>query len=394
VSSPKPNAACRDCARRSWLLARLSPTLDYRCSDAPRLTQVLSLDNERLIEALAGGRRNTLKSEYRAFAAADSGPGAGTSDICRHDPGYPDALRDAGAPPLLNVRGDTARLLELLERPAVAVVGARRASDYGLEVARGLGQGLAASGVTVIGTLREGISNAVHVGALEAGGAVIPVVGDGFDVACRGRHRSLFERVSVNGCVVSELPCDGAGRRWGPTAAARIVVRLASLTVVVEADDSARELASSHIARTLGRTVAAVPGRVSSRASRGTNAMLMDGSPLVRDAEDVLELLPARPAATRPPARVGHTQLEPRLAEVLERVGEGRDSPDGLAAVDEDPGGLLLALSELELMGLLTRGDGGRYLAKADEGIRTLDLRHGNKDGTGRDNELALVYWL
>jgi hypothetical protein len=72
-----------------------------------------------------------------------------------------------------------------------------------------------------------------------------------------------------------------------------------------------------------------------------------------------------RPGASGPPAPGGYTQLEPRLAEVLERVGEGRDSPDTLAAADGDQGGLLLALSELELMGLLTRGDGGRYLVKA-----------------------------
>src|SRR5205807_5681714 len=105
-------------------------------------------------------------------------------------------------------------------------------------------------------------------------------------------------------------------------------------------------------------------GRVTSRTSRGTNALLLDGARLVRDAGDVLELLRGGSPVARPREAEKRLQLEPRLAEVLERVGEGRDTPDRLIAGASDLGEVLLALSELELRGLLTRGDGGRYVRR------------------------------
>jgi DNA processing protein len=148
------------------------------------------------------------------------------------------------------------------------------------------------------------------------------------------------------------------------------VALLAQVMVVVEADESARELASAGIARYLGRTVAAVPGRVTSRASRGTNALLVGGARLVRGAQDVLELLDAGSTAVPVGKPAPRLRIEPRLAEVLERVGEGRDSPDKLRDPTGDVGEVLLALSELELMGLLTRGAGGRYLPRPlDHGV-------------------------
>jgi DNA processing protein len=324
--------------------------------------ELLALDDGRLLRALAGSKRATLMSDYARFDSSELPRGANVGAVCRHDPGYPRALRDAGAPPMLYVLGDPLRLRELTEGPLVAVVGSRRASDYGMEIAKSLGRGLAASGVTVVSGLTDGIAVAAHAGSLEVGRAGVALVGGGLDVACPARRRPLLERLSGSGCVTSELPCGSEGRRWGAAAAERIVVRLAEVTVVVEASDSARELTSAGIARALGRTLAAVPGRVTSRASGGTNALLMDDAHLVRDTQDVLELLgsTAGPLAGRPARR----QLAPRLAEVLERVGEGWDNPDKLADVSDDVGDVLLALSELELMGLLTRGDGGRYLPR------------------------------
>ena len=361
---PGASLCCRGCARRGWLLARLSASLDYAHSDLPRLIELLSLEDEPLLDALAGRRRETLRSGYEAFAIAGGECGAGAERICRHDRGYPDALRNAAAPPMLNVRGGAARLRELVARPAVAVVGTRKPSDYGLEVAASLGRGLAASGLTVVAGLTDGVARAAHEGVLEASGRSIAVAGGGLDAARRGRHRSLIERLGADGCIVSELPCDCEGRRWAQLASERIVARLAQLTVVVEARDSARDLACPWIARAVGRAVAAVPGRVSSRSSRGTNALLAEGAPVVRGAEDVLELLHARPAGERPPTEPEVRHLDPRLAEVLERVGEGRDSPDLLVDADGGAGEMLLALSELELLGLLTRGHGGRYVPR------------------------------
>jgi DNA processing protein len=189
------------------------------------------------------------------------------------------------------------------------------------------------------------------------------VLGGGLDVAAPARRRSLLAQIKRDGTVVSELPCGTQPRRWTAAAATRVVAALAAVTVVVEADDSARELAGARIAQALGRTVAAVPGRLTSRASCGSHVLMREGAQLVRGAGDVLDLLydagqpPQAPHDSQP-------QLEPRLRAVLERVGAGMDTPQKLIGSGDDPGELLQALSELELMGLLARGDGGRYVPR------------------------------
>jgi DNA processing protein len=163
---------------------------------------------------------------------------------------------------------------------------------------------------------------------------------------------------------VAELPCGCKPRRWGQAASERIIARLAGLTVVVEAQERPGELACARIAEALGRTVAAVPGRVTSPASGGTHVLLMEGARLVRGPADALELLCGPDAPAGVASSDGWAKLDPRLKTTLERVGAGRDTPDKLMGEGEESGDLLLALSELELMGLLARGDGGRYVPR------------------------------
>jgi len=265
---------------------------------------------------------------------------------------------------MLSVVGGVERLRQLTAQPTVAIVGSSRATDYGMEMAKGLARGLAASGVTVTSALSDGIAVAAHAGALEVDGRTVAVMPGGLDVACQARRRSLYERVKREGCVVAELPCGCKPRRWGQAASERIIARLAGLTVVVEAQERPGELACARIAEALGRTVAAVPGRVTSPASSGTHVLLMEGARLVRGPADALELLcgPDSPAGVASSDR--SVKLDPRLRTTLERVGAGRDTPDKLMGEGEESGDLLLALSELELMGLLARGDGGRYVPR------------------------------
>jgi DNA processing protein len=271
---------------------------------------------------------------------------------------------------MLYVAGGAARLVQFTTAPVVAILGSRTASDYGMEMARSLARGLAASGVTVTSGLADGIEIAAHAGALQAQGATLAVVGGGLDVSCPARRRSLYERLTRTGCAVSKLPCDCRGRRWGQLASERIVAELAALTVVVEAEETPGDLATARMARALGRTVAAIPGRVTSPLSKGTHTLLMDGASLVRDAQDALELLypigtsRPRPRPRAPTAEEPHARLEPRLRAVLERVGAGSDTPDKLIRGRAGDDEVLLTLSELELMGLLTRGDGGRYVPR------------------------------
>jgi DNA processing protein len=393
-SGDEGRGACVDCRRRRWLLSAVSGPLEYCARDRNRLLELLALDDARLLEAVGGRRTAELRERYKRFASEEAAhaPEVGaararpTESICRHDPRYPRALDSRLAPQMLEVAGGAERLARLTAAPLVAVVGSRAPSDYGVELARTLARGLSACEVTVVAGLDDGIAAAAHAGALDAGAGSVAVLGGGLDVACPPRRRGLYERVLGAGCGISELPHDCAGRRWGQLASERIVAELALLTVVVEADASAGDLAPARIALVLGRTVAAVPGRVTSPLSRGTHALLLDGARLVRGPRDVLELLyalgtPRAGARARVQTTTGahphavagsaqrervnpHATLAPQLRRTLAHVGAGHDTPDKLASAGLDGSGLLLALSELELMGLLARGDGARYVPR------------------------------
>jgi len=357
--------ACGQCRRRSRLLAELGVSLDYRCGDRARLFELLALSDEDLVGALGGRRGEELRRRYSQVHAKPVDASRDGPAVCRHDPRYPSALSGAWAPPMLNVGGAVDRLAELTAGPVVAVVGSRRATDYGIEMAKSLARGLAAAAVTVTGGLTDGIAVSAHAGALEAGGSSVAVLPGGLDAGCPARRRSLCERVMHRGCAISELPRDCAPRRWGQAASERIIAGLATLTVVVEADEDPAELAAARLAQALSRMVAAVPGRVTSPASRGAHALLMAGAHLVRGPADVLELLFDEASLGAAPALVpARATLEPRLRRILERVGEGGDTPDKLAGSAPNAAGTLLALSELELMGVLARGDGGRYVLR------------------------------
>ena len=360
-----PHTACWRCLRRSWLIAELSPQLDYVYADRARLLALLALGDAELIAALAGRRRDELRERHARFARRAADRRAGVRAICRHDRSYASALRAGSAPHMLFVEGAAEAFCELDRGALVAIAGSTRASDYGREMGRALARGLAASGVSVAGALRDGIGAAALAGAAEVRGRAVCVTPGGLALAVPARHRRLAERFLRSGCALSELPPGASGRRWGHAAGERIIAALAQVTVMVEAHDTPRELAPAWMAHTLGRSVAAVPGRVTSPLSAGTHALLAGGAQLVRGASDVLELLgrrapPVGPTSDSGPG--GPDRLSPQLQQLLARVGAGEDTLDRLTAGAKDAGSVLLALSELEAMGLLARGDNGRYV--------------------------------
>jgi DNA processing protein len=341
--------------------------MEYCSRDRARLLELLALPDGQLLAALAGKRNAELRAHYERFHADELAHDPQLQSICRHRRGYPRALDSPAAPPMLFAAGGTARLSALAAAPVVTILGSRNASDYGIQMARSLARGLAASGVTIAAGLTDGVAVAAHAGALDAGAGSLAVIGGGLRVACPPRRRALYDRVTRAGCAVSELPHDCAGRRWGLLASERILAELPCVAVVVEADGSPGELATARHAQALGRTLAAIPGRVTSPLSRGTNELLMTGASLVRDARDVLDLLYAADA-TQPRDQLSdagaasQNDLRADLRAVLERVGAGCDTPDALTRAGMALSAALLALSELELRGLLVRGDGGRYL--------------------------------
>ncbi len=356
--------ACPACLRRAWLLETLSARLAYRARDPERLLQALALNDEDLIKAIAGRRKAELQERHARFACSQLPPTNGVERICRHDSRYPVALRGAAAPRMLHVAGGVERLRLLLAQPTVAIVGTRRASDYGMEVAYGLARGLSASGITVVSGLAEGIAAAAHQGALCAGAHTVTVMAGGVDVASPASWRGLHRRIAAEGCALAELPCGATTRGWCHVARARIVATLVRMVIVVEAREHPTELLHARLADAAGARIAAVPGRVSAPAARGPHLLLRGGALLVSDPRDVLDALhgvAVHPVAESRPAPSG------RLRAVLEQVGAGNDTVAKLTAGDALDGApkseVLVALAELELGGAVARGDGGRYVA-------------------------------
>jgi DNA processing protein len=213
---------------------------------------------------------------------------AGIQVLVPGEPGWPEPLvDDPEPPPLLFARGD----LAALDRPRVAVIGTRRCSYAGREVARQLGRELAEAGVAVVSGLALGIDGAAHGGALAGGAPPVGVVATGLDVVYPRRHADLWRAVGQSGLLLSEYPLGVWVERWRFPARNRIIAGLADVVVVVESHAAGGSMHTVESAIERGRPVMAVPGSVRSPASVGTNALLVAGSPPVRDATDVLVAL-------------------------------------------------------------------------------------------------------
>ncbi|MGD9736831.1 MAG: DNA-processing protein DprA [Solirubrobacterales bacterium] len=356
--------SCPDCLRRSWLLALLGPYIERLATSAPgsRSPELLRLSNEDLAAATAPkvagqmlARIEALGEEELEAQLADAGCWA----CCRHGELYPLGLRDASdAPWALIGRGDP-RLLEGLEPfDAVTIVGARRATSYGREIARDLGRELAAAGLVVVSGLAFGIDACAHRGAIDAG-RTIAVLGCGPDVAYPAAHRSLWRRICETDLVVSELPPGAAPWRWTFPARNRIMAALAGMTVVVEAAARSGSLITADLAADLGRDLGAVPGPVNSRASAGPNNLLAGGACLVRDAQDVLDAL-LGPGVRRLDRR--GVALDPTLAAALAAVEAGAATCDAVAtSLDLSGPEAAAALARLELRGYLSCSTMGVY---------------------------------
>jgi DNA processing protein len=359
--------ACGACLARTWLIARLAGAIEIARHQRRHLREILALCNDELIAAVGGIRATAIADELERLdvdALREAVERASLEAICRHDPAYPARLRDlVDAPAVLFVAGGGWRLVDLaggtLDEgpPAVAVVGTRRASADGLEVASSLGRGLAAARVTVVSGMALGVDSAAHAGAMASTGRTLAVLAGGADVPYPPTKAGLYRRIAERGCVVSELPPGFAAMRWCFPARNRIIAALAQSTVVVEAARRSGSLITAEIAIDLGREVGAVPGPVTAWRSAGTNALLRDGATVIRHAADALDL--AIGVDGHEPAPL---HLEPRLRDLLGAVADGRDTLAALTASAGEVGPTLAGLTELELMGHLRRVAGGRYV--------------------------------
>ena len=285
------------------------------------------------------------------------------------DPDYPALLREIhDPPPILFHRG-----LALPDRPAVAVVGARRATRAGLEAARILSSQLAAAGVLVVSGFARGVDAVAHRAALDAGGHTIAVLGCGADVCYPPEQARLLEALLLSGTLLSEFPLGTPPAPFQFPIRNRVIAGLARITLVVEAAEKSGSLITARCATDYGRDVAAVPGSILSPQCAGSNALLKDGAILVRTAEDLLRELPELERALLrdfagkadgDPVNAGTSaRLGPDAVALLSALDpdEPRDSDALSAATHLSAARLSGALLELELEGLVSALPGALF---------------------------------
>ena len=344
-------SACVECLRRSWLLALLGPYIEKTATGSVgrRSPELLRLGNRDLVEVVAPNAAGRLLGEVEALGEADLRERLAEAEcwsVCRHHDRYPPGLGDAAdAPWALIGRGDFELLCDLEPQAAVTIVGSRRATSYGREVARELGREVGTAGLVVVSGLAFGIDACAHRGVLDAGGRTLAVLGCGPDTSYPAAHRGLWRQVAETGAVISELPPGSTPWRWTFPARNRVMAALAGMTVVVEAAARSGSLITADLAADLGRDLGAVPGPVTSRASAGPNDLLAGGACVVRNGQDVLDAMLGA-GATRL-QRIG-PPLTPELAAVLAAIDSARAE-----AIDLPAGRASAALARLEMFGYL-----------------------------------------
>ena len=289
------------------------------------------------------------------------------------DAGYPSRLAEVpDAPATLHVRG----ALVDADALAVAIVGSRRATPYGLEVAETLAADLAARGVTIVSGLARGIDAAAHRGALRVGGRTLAVLGSGIDVIYPPENRRLAAEIAERGALLSQFAPGTPPLPQNFPTRNQVIAALSLAVVVVEAAEKSGSLITARLAAELGREVLAVPGRITAPESRGANRLIQDGAHVAMGWEDVVSVLPerwkARVTATVGIGRAGDAAAAGRGAvegepsgyrSILELLGEDPIDIDhviersGLGA-----GRVSAALLELELEGRVRQIEGKRFV--------------------------------
>ncbi|MDP2751306.1 MAG: DNA-processing protein DprA [Rhodocyclaceae bacterium] len=271
------------------------------------------------------------------------------------DTDYPQALLNSDDPPiLLYVKGQVA----LLNRPAIAIVGARSATRQGEENARQFAIALSNAGLTIISGLALGCDAAAHKGALEAKGSTIAVIGTGADRIYPAANAVLTREISQTGALVSEFPLGTPAIASNFPRRNRLIAGMARGCLVVEAAERSGSLITARMAAEAGREVFAIPGSIHSPVARGCHQLIRNGAKLVETAADILEELRWESVASpikMPSVMEADTNL------VLIALGRDPCDPDTLGQRCGLSAALLLPqLMTLELDGRIAQLPGGR----------------------------------
>ena len=282
------------------------------------------------------------------------------------DPRYPALLASIPSPPTLDVRGT----LEPADALAVAIVGSRRATAYGVEVAETLAADLAARGVTIVSGLARGIDTAAHRAALAAGGRTLAVLGHGIDRVYPPENAALAAAIVERGALLTQFAPGLGPLSYHFPARNRTLAGLALGVVVVEAEERSGALITAGLAGELGREVFAVPGRITSPTSRGTHGLIRDGAMLIGHWTDIVaelgepwrSMIDGAHASGDEAARPAPGSDETKMLELLS-VDEAQDIERLIARAGVDAARAATALIALELAGCARQLAGQRWLA-------------------------------
>lgn len=267
------------------------------------------------------------------------------------DPDYPERLRFIpNAPGTLYIKGN----LPENNKPAVAIIGARDATDYGLDIARTFGAGLARQGVQIISGMAYGIDSAAQKGAVEAGGKTFAVLGNGLDICYPPSHFRLYEQIlETGGGILSELPLGKAPLPKHFASRNRIISGLADAVLVIEAKQRSGTFITVGNALEQGKQIFAVPGRITDRLSVGCNHLIQEGASLLTSVEEVLEYLHLSLDGRQMQLQVDLHDLTALQRQVFEALQPEADHMETLSVKTELPAEILSAtLLELEIRGL------------------------------------------
>jgi DNA processing protein len=282
-----------------WLALKLVPGLGPRTSakllDRFRTPQAIFRASRTELEGAGvnGAVAQSIVSGITFEDAAtqhDKIAECGALVVTLGDPRYPQPLREIFDPPiLLFARGR----VELLQSLAVAVVGTRRPTPYGLAVAERLSGDLAHAGLTIVSGMARGVDSAAHKGALAAGGDTVAVLGCGVDVVYPAENRKLAAELAVKGLIVSEFPMGATAFPQNFPIRNRIISGTSLGVLVVEGAQYSGSAITAKLAMDQGREVFAIPGNITNKLAWGPNLLIKQGAKLVQDWNDVVSELPA-----------------------------------------------------------------------------------------------------
>jgi DNA processing protein len=346
--------------------ARLRALLDY-FGDLETAWQASAHDLQQAgLDRRSISNLCTARQELDLDAELERLARAGIQILTWDEAGYPPNLRQIyNPPPLLYVRGR----IEERDEWAVAVVGTRRASVYGKEVARMMGAGLAKSGVTVVSGLARGIDTIAHRACLDAGGRTVAVLGCGLDRIYPHENTRLAVEIVERGALVSEYALGTRPEAKNFPPRNRIISGLTLGTVVVEADMGSGALITADFAVEQGRDVFSVPGSIFARGSRGANDLIQQGAKMVCKVADVLEELNLTMVSEQAQARAIIPENETE-ALLLEHLSADPVHVDALGRAVRLPiAQVTSTLALMELKGMVRQVGGMSYVLAREEGI-------------------------